>query len=468
MACPVFLIFLLAIGGGVYYQFVYAPAQTMTTESELQTAVARLGDLTIYASGTGTLFPKEEYDLGFKMSGRVTGIFVAPGDLVKAGDVLAQVDGTQAQAEFADAKRAYDDLASDAAIASALQSVADAKQELLSAKLQLEYLISPDVMYWETEVERAQRALDEAQAAAAASPADVALQQAVKKANDYFVFAQGSLAEAWETYNNLYVWKTFPIREDANGNDYLLRPTEDEIFSARADIEQARRDILESEYLYMTLTGQPVPDDAASDGLDALRKAQTNLENAQAALDGTCIVAPVDGIVMSVNISVGNPSGVSTAIVVDDLSQAYLQVYFDASDWDKVAVGEEAQVTFDELSDTVFTGTVTQLDSGLYSSRGSTMIQGMVLLDSSFDTIHLPINSPASVDVISAQTKDAVLIPVEALHETSPGKYAVFVMVDGVLRLRVVQVGIQDTLYAEIVSGLEAGDVVSTGITQTQ
>jgi RND family efflux transporter MFP subunit len=323
-------------------------------------------------------------------------------------------------------------------------------------------------MYWESEVERAQKALDEAQAAAAASPSDAALQKVFKKANDYFIFAKDSLVEAWKTYDNVYVWKTFPIREDANGNDYLLRPTEDEIFSARADIEQARRDILDCESLYNALTGQPVPDDATSDGLDALRKAKTDLDNAQAALDGTRIVAPMDGTVMSVNISVGNPSGTSTAIVIDDLRQAYLQVFLDASDWDKVAVGKEVQATFDALPDTVVTGKVTQLDSELYSSGNSSMIRGTVLLDQSFDTLDLPLGSSASVDVISAKTTNAILVPVEALKETSPGKYAVFVVENGALKLRVVEVGIQDTLYAEILSGLEPGEEVSTGIMQTQ
>jgi hypothetical protein len=32
----------------------------------------------------------------------------------------------------------------------------------------------------------------------------------------------------------------------------------------------------------------------------------------------------------------------------------------------------------------------------------------------------------------------------------------------------VVEVGIQDLLYAEIKSGLEVGEVVSTGVTETQ
>ena len=49
-----------------------------------------------------------------------------------------------------------------------------------------------------------------------------------------------------------------------------------------------------------------------------------------------------------------------------------------------------------------------------------------------------------------------------------PGSYAVFVMENGAPKLRVVEVGLMDFTYAQILSGLEAGDVVTTGIVETE
>jgi multidrug efflux pump subunit AcrA (membrane-fusion protein) len=92
----------------------------------------------------------------------------------------------------------------------------------------------------------------------------------------------------------------------------------------------------------------------------------------------------------------------------------------------------------------------------------------MVELDPPSDGFNLPTGSTAAVDVIAGQARNAVLVPVEALHETSPGNYALFVLENGKPRLRVVDVGIQDTLYAEIKSGLQAGEVVTTGIAATR
>ena len=74
----------------------------------------------------------------------------------------------------------------------------------------------------------------------------------------------------------------------------------------------------------------------------------------------------------------------------------------------------------------------------------------------------------AAVDVIGGRAEDVALVPVEALRELSPDEYAVFVMEDGELKLRPVEVGLMDFTFAEIKSGLEIGEVVTTGIVETQ
>jgi hypothetical protein len=71
------------------------------------------------------------------------------------------------------------------------------------------------------------------------------------------------------------------------------------------------------------------------------------------------------------------------------------------------------------------------------------------------------------VDVIGGQAVNALLIPIEALHPAGD-QFTVFVMQNGKPTLRVVQVGIQDQVSAEILSGLQAGDIVTTGITGTK
>jgi len=136
-----------------------------------------------------------------------------------------------------------------------------------------------------------------------------------------------------------------------------------------------------------------------------------------------------------------------------------------------VAVGYEVEVIFDAFPDDIFTGHVIEVDPSLYEAGNVTTIKTLVELDSeSFSKPrNLPIGLNAAVDVIGGRAENAVLIPVEALRELGPDEYAVFVVGDdGELKLRVVEIGIMDFTYVEIVSGLEAGEIVTTGIVETE
>ena len=221
--------------------------------------------------------------------------------------------------------------------------------------------------------------------------------------------------------------------------------------------------------LYAALTGEEVPENATGSGLTELEQARLEMEAAQADLDGTRIVSPISGTVMSMDISLGdNVSSGTTVISVADLSKPYLEVYLDESDWSSVVVGYETEVTFDILPDRTFSGVVTQVDPGLYSSNNTSVVRAFVQL-TAVDAVNfnLPLGTSASVDVIGGRAENAVLIPIEALHKAGD-QYAVFILENGEPVLHVVEIGIQDLIYAEVISGVKEGDVVTTGIVETQ
>ena len=460
------LVLLLGVGGWIYFMQTRRATATVTTVAP-QTAIVRQGNLIISAGGTGTLAVANEIDLAFTTSGQVTGVYVKPGDKVKAGTVLAQIDAQDAQIKYDQAKQAYDELTSAGAIATAQQQLAQAQTALMSAKYQLEYLISPEVMYWEGEVAQGQANLKAADATAQASPSDQAAQQALKKARDFLGFAQDKLKEAWQHYSDDYVPKTFPILIDRNDKDVYNVPTALEIQLARTAIDEAQKTVNDDQEYYNVLTGSPMPQDASSDALVNLRQAELDLQNAKTVLDGTKITAPIDGTILSVDTSVGDTANTSTVITMADLSQLELDFYLDPTDWSLAAVGDQAQVTFDALPDKTYTGKVTQLDNELYQSNNTSTVQGIVQLDSISDGTNLPIGASASVDIIHARADNVLLVPVEALHETAPGKYSVYVVQNGTLTQRQVEIGLQDQAFAEVKSGLQAGEVVSTGPVNT-
>ena len=115
---------------------------------------------------------------------------------------------------------------------------------------------------------------------------------------------------------------------------------------------------------------------------------------------------------------------------------------------------------------------MTLITPQLVNVSGNSVVEGNVILDSKqaagVPPLTLPLGVTAAVDVIAAQANNVVLVPVQALHQLSASSYAVFVVVAGKPILRIVTVGLQDGTFAEIKTGLKAGEVVSTGLQATQ
>ena len=483
-------------GGFAYYKLVYLPAQA-PSQPALQTAVVRQGNLVISASGTGTLVPADQVSFGFGMNGQVTQLFVQLGDQVKAGQVLAELDNTSQQVAYTQAKRALADLTTPYAIATAQQTIATDKAQVDKAYGHLAYLIGPDVLHWEEQITQAQQDLADAQAAAKASPSAEA-DQKVKQIEEQLSVYQDKLKSSQDYYTNVYLPRHFTLHDWNTGTKYVAAPTDADIAAARASLDQARAILVQDQDYLAALKGESVPEGATGSNLTTLENAKLAVQTAEANLAATSLVAPISGTVMSVGFTVGNqvssganssstPSSSTsnsssssssnsssstgssgTGITIADLSKPYVQIYMDPTDWDKVVVGNTATVTFDALPNQNFTGKVTEVDPGLYTSSGTSAVQGMVLLDPpTTPEINLPIGSIAAVTVIAAQAKNAVLVPVSALHEYAPGKYAVFVDQNGKLTVRYVEIGLMDLVNAEVKSGLQPGEVVSTGITAT-
>jgi len=467
--CIIVIVLVLLVGGGVaYFQMNSTDTQTTATDT-LQTTSARKGDLVIYASGTGTLIAVHEVDLGFKTSGQVKEINVAVGDTVKAGDVLAVIDDSSMQIKYTQAKRTLLELTSVSSVAAAEEAVAAAQTDVVSAINSLSYLISPEVYYWETEVESAKLELDTAKAAVENSPNDKGLQEKVTKAEAYLDYVEDKLTGNWYYYDHNYLKNTFTQWDKASGTKYVAAPTDADIAEARAALTQAKATLQEAQYLYAALTGGEVPEDATGTGLTELEQAKLDLEEAEVNLAGTTLVSPINGTVMSLDMSIGDTVGTTAVMTVADLNQQYLEVFLDESDWANISVGYPTEVVFDILPDSTFTGIVTQIDPGLYTESGSSVVRAIVqLTDVDNETFNLPLGTSAAVDVIGGEATDAILIPIEALHDAGNGQYAVFVLKNGEPRLQLVEIGIKDLSSVEITSGLNQGDVVTTGIAETQ
>jgi hypothetical protein len=91
--------------------------------------------------------------------------------------------------------------------------------------------------------------------------------------------------------------------------------------------------------------------------------------------------------------------GSGTFITLADMSQADIQIYMDPNDWSNLKIGYEADVTFDALPDTTYTGKVISVDPGLYTQGMTSAIHGVVELDPTED-FKLLIGMSAAVNVM--------------------------------------------------------------------
>jgi len=445
------LIALLAAGGGGYYYYTQrVQEQPANGEETIQTATVRTGHLVVMGGGTGTLIPSTEVEVSFSTGGLVREVLVQVGDLVEVGDPLLRLDDTDAQAQVAEAeinlRLAELDLATltetpDAAELEAarlgLTSAQEALKDLLNGPSHEDRII----------------------ALADLSTAELALQQA-QSAYDAVSWRPdvGSSSEAME------LWSATAAYDKAKATYDLAvaGPSEEDIASARASVASAQSNL---NSLLKGATAEELETAQLS-----VEQGRSNLAAAQVALEEKVLVAPVAGTVTSMDAAVGEVAGTSAIVTVADLSQPLLEIYMDETDLDLIAVGYQVEVVFDALPDETFTGQVVRVDPVLVEMEGAPTIQALATLDLEGKDLQwaLPSGLNATVDVIAGSAEDVLLVPADALWELSPGQYAVFVLVDGELQVREVEVGLMDYAYAEIVSGLEAGDLVSTGVLATE
>jgi RND family efflux transporter MFP subunit len=507
------IVLVLAVGGGYYYYSnVYAQPEELVEET-IRTTRVRQGDLVITASGSGELIPADDVSLGFTSGGVLAEVLVEVGDHVDVGEVLARLDDLSARQALISAQlqvaQTEDSLSRELDAEAAQREVALAEAKLEQAQLALDELLNwtPD----EGAVERAQANLEAAQASYEATTSKSAHDQTTS-ARISLEQAQTSLADAqeayntawdpardWELYDKRYSSRIEAERESATNN--LERAYQNlevaqasynlawagiddsgelnawsQVLNAQATLEDAQTgpdeaDILAAQIQVLqaqTDLAQVLANQVSDPKLAqlSLEQAQLNLESAQATLEQLDLVAPIFGLVTSVEAEVGQAVGTNSIVTLSNLDQPVVEAYLDETDLDKIAVGNEVEVVFDALPDETYTGHIVRVEPELVTMEGVPTVKAVAVLEG-VSLSDLPAGLNASVDVIGGKAENALLIPVEALRELAPGQYAVFVMVDGELEMRPVEVGLVDYANAEIISGLEMGDEVSTGIVET-
>lgn len=166
------------------------------------------------------------------------------------------------------------------------------------------------------------------------------------------------------------------------------------------------------------------------------------------------IIAPISGSVYSVS-SLDDEELTEVATISPDVSMSVI-IAVDERDILSLAEGQEAEVTIRSVSEDTFSGVVSEIDK----SGAAEAYTAEILMDKVSGM--LP-GMTASVDVRIEGVDNALIIPVDALKQTSSGAY-VYTTYDSETqeyggRVDVIT-GLSNDNYVEIKSGLSAGDTV--------
>jgi len=452
---------LLALIGLAYYlwQSGKSPVTKTTTQAQYQTTQARTGDLTLTASGTGKIGPSQQADLSFAVPGSVATLNVQVGDQVKAGEVLAVLDGIDALK--------LDVTSKNVALATAQKNLQDL-QSNAGANLS-----------------QAQIDLATAQAALATTQknlhqkGDPRCDDSVTRAyeEDYY-FAMADL-NLWESHlanpnskyglafiqDHIAQYKPRAIHDYVNWK-YCEGYTDQEILDSEANLKVAEANVklAQKKYQYIKANAglDPVSISLAQAAVDA---AQLDLTAAQKNLDQSTLFAPFDGVVTAVKGSQGGVVGTSTFISLADMAHPLIDLNFDETDLQNVAAGCQAAITFDILPNQTFAGSVTRVLPVVVSTSNVNAVEAYVELKDSAILAGktMLIGSNAGADVTCTQAQNVLLVPVEALHTTPDGQSYVYVLNQaGTPDKRMVEVGIKNAVSAEIRSGLHNGEKIIT------
>lgn len=512
---PIVIIVVLAAAGGAYWWTQLRGADTVVADTgdTLQTTTARRGSLEIMTTAAGTVSASVERTLGFDTASELLELYVTVGQMVEEGDLLARVDdltlrkalataeASVAKAEIA-LQTAQDKLAvltgdvDEAALLNATANLASAESKLATLEAQptpaelaaaQATLATAQAAYQKLvdgatpeELQEAQWSLEQAKnslwsaqmsrdAAAQGRSYDQA-QVGVLNAEIAVSRAELNLQRLQEpaTAAELAQARATVLKAEETLATVQAGPGEAELASARAAVITAQRALEDLQ------TGASETEIAAAE--IAVRQAEIELEQARLTLESArrdvaaaTLTAPIDGTVMAITAAVGDKAG-TNLMTIADLMRPVLDVYIDETDMAYMKVGYPANIEFDALPGEVYTGQVVRVDPGLTSSTGMTVVHGLVALDADAlpAGLTLPTGLSATVDIIAGSAENAVLVPVEALRKLDEDEYAVFVVTDGEPRLRMVQVGLMDVTFAEIVSGLEVGEVVTTGLAEVK
>ncbi|HUO14185.1 MAG TPA: efflux RND transporter periplasmic adaptor subunit [Verrucomicrobiae bacterium] len=380
------VVLVLVIAGGVI-----AATRGGTKIDPTKLAKVERGDLAKSVVATGKVTPITKVEVKSKASGIVKKLYVDYGDRVKQGQLLAQLDKVEIQAQVDQSRAAL-----EAAEANQKSSQADFERAKVDAE-------GPDVPLLKRAYDRAlAMAKDGVVSASQLDDADKNYQLALNKQN---------VAKAQVTV-------------------------------LKAKIAQAQAVVSED---------------------------QANLKQLEEQLSYTDILSPIDGIVLSRDVEIGDAvssilvlgSTATLVMTLGDTSEVYVKGKVDESDIGKVYLGQRARIKVESFKDKTFDGKVTKISPMGVEKDNVTTFEVRVSIQNPGG--ELKAEMTANAEIILDEHKNVLQIPEGAIIYDKDKKASVEIpdpkAKDGKDKVPIT-IGISNGAKTEVLAGLKEGEQV--------
>ena len=248
---------------------------------------------------------------------------------------------------------------------------------------------------------------------------------------------------------------------DIQAADAAIASAAAQVQAGEGNVAAAEANLARARAAYDRLLEKPTEPELAI--LQAqIASAQTNLDLANLRLKQAQLIAPINGRVASVLIKEGEqvtPGAPAMTLVNEDAF--HITVSVDEIDIDRVAVGQPVEITLDALPDRPVVGTVTEIAPTSNSISGVVTYLVTINIDES-QTEGLRPGLSASASITVDELDGVLIVPNWAvrLNRDTGEAFVLVKQADGTAQEVVVQTGLRNEQFSEVLSGLSAGDVV--------
>jgi len=354
--------------------------QSRGSTPRFRTAKVERGPLTATVSATGTLNAVVTVLVGSQVSGQIKELFADFNSQVKRNQLIARIDPEKFEAAVAQSKAQVE--MAKAAVLNQRAVVEKNRADLANAQAALA-------------VAKAQTA--KAQVTVLDTRRTLSRNQDLRKKG---FIAQADEDTAQATFDSAVAQaESAKAQEDAQASQ--IRSAEAQLRVAEAQLQSALANVTQQE---------------------------AGLRQAQVDLDHTAIRAPVDGVVVSRSVDVGQTVAASLQAptlftIAQDLTQMQVDTNVDEADVGRIREGLRATFTVDSFANQIFTGEVMQVRKAPQVLQN--VVTYNVVISARNPDLRLLPGMTANVRLVVAQKESVLKVPNSALRFRLPGDESV-------------------------------------------